>query len=72
MSAAGMIPPDQYQHIAPALFLEAFHYPGYERQMRPGEQRETDGVGILLDHCLDHLFRRLMESCVDDLEPRIA
>ena len=64
-------PAHQYQHIAPALFLQALHHPGDERQVGPGEQRQADGVGILLHHGLDHLFRRLMESGVDDLEPGI-
>ncbi len=35
------------------------------------EERQADGVGILLDHGLDHLLGRLVQSGVDDFEARI-
>ncbi len=36
------------------------------------EQREPDGVGILLHDRLDHLFGRLVETGVDHLEAAVA
>ncbi len=36
--------------------------------MGAGEERQPDGVGVLLDHRLGHLLRRLVEAGVDDLE----
>ena len=38
----------------------------------PGEERQPDGVGVLLDHRLDDLLGGLVEPGVDDLEPCIA
>ena len=40
--------------------------------MGPGEEGESDGVGILLDDGLDHLIGRLVQSRVDDLESGVA
>ena len=37
----------------------------------PGEQREPDGVGILLHHRLDHLLGRLVQPGVDHLEAAV-
>ena len=40
--------------------------------MRPGEDRDPDRVGILLDRRLDDLLGRLMEARVDHLHARVA
>ena len=40
--------------------------------MRSGEDRDADGVRILLDRGLDDLLRRLMETRVDDLHAGVA
>ena len=40
--------------------------------MGPGQQRQPDGVGVLLDDGLDDLLRGLVEARVDDLEPGVA
>ena len=36
------------------------------------EKGQPDGVGILLHHGLHHLFGRLVEARVDDLEAGVA
>ena len=38
----------------------------------PREDREADGVGVLLDHRLDDLLRRLVQAGVDDLHAGVA
>ena len=40
--------------------------------MRTREQRQTQGVGVFLDDRLDDLFRRLVQTGVDDLEAGVA
>ena len=40
--------------------------------MRAGEDRDPDGVGVLLDRGLDDLLRRLVQTGVDDLHPGVA
>ena len=41
---------------------------GHERQVGARQQGQPDGIGVLLDHRLDHLFGRLVEAGVDNLE----
>ena len=36
------------------------------------QERQPDGVGVLLDDRLDDLVRRLVEARVDDLEPGVT
>ena len=38
----------------------------------PGEDRQPDGVGVLLDHGLDDLLGRLVQAGVDDLHAGVA
>ena len=38
----------------------------------PGEDREADGVGVLLDDRLDDLLGRLVQARVDHLHARVA
>jgi hypothetical protein len=40
--------------------------------VRAREDRDPDGVGVLLDGRLDDLLRRLMEARVDDLHAGVA
>src|ERR1019366_6403827 len=63
---------DQDQHVVPALRPQPVDHPGNEGQVGPGEEGESDGVGILLDDGLDHLIGRLVQSRVDDLESGVA
>ena len=60
------------QDVVPALLREALDHPGDEGEVGPGQERQPDGVGILLDDRLDHLVGRLVEARVDDLEPGVA
>ena len=43
-----------------------------ERHVRAGQDREADGVGVLLQHGLDDLLRRLVQAGVDDLHAGVA
>ena len=40
--------------------------------MGAGEQRQADGVGVLLQRGLGDLLGRLVQAGVDDLEPGVA
>ncbi len=40
--------------------------------MSTGQQREADGVGVLLQHGLGDLLGRLVQTGVDDLETVVA
>ena len=71
MSAVGDDAAHHHQDVAPALLLEPVDDPGHEGQVGTGEQRQPDGVGVLLDDGLDHLVGRLVEAGVDDLEPGV-
>ena len=44
---------------------EPFEDPGDERHVCTGEDRDADGVGVLLDRGLDDLLRRLVQAGVD-------
>ena len=44
----------------------------HEREVRTGEHREPEGVGVLLDDGRHDLLRRLVQPRVDDLEARVA
>ena len=71
MSAAGMIPPTSTKHVAATLLGQALDDTRHQRQVRPGEEGQPDGVGVLLDDRLHHLLGRLVQTGVDDLESRI-
>ena len=71
MSASGMMPPDEDQDVGPALLPQPVDDPGDEGQMGPGQEREPDGVGVLLDHRLDDLVGGLVQAGVDDFEARV-
>lgn len=60
------------EDIVAAFGPESLDDPRYEGQVGAREQRQSDGIGILLEHGLDDLIGSLMESGVDDLEPGIT
>ena len=45
--------------------------PRDERHVRAGEDRDPDGIGVLLDRRLDDLLGRLVQAGVDDLHARV-
>src|SRR5439155_9928952 len=51
---------------------QAVEYARHERHVRAGQDRDADGVRVLLDRSLDDLLRRLVEACVDHLHARVA
>ena len=54
-----------------AVRAQPVHDPRDERHVRAGEDRDADGVRVLLDRGLDDLLRRLVETGVDDLHTRV-
>ena len=59
-------------HILGSLFLQELRDLRNERHVRPREDRQADGVGVLLDHRGGNLLGRLMKTRVDDLHTGIA
>src|SRR3954451_14123988 len=57
--------------VDPAL-LHEFGQPREQRHVRPREDRQPHGVGVLLHDGLDDLLRGLVQACVDDLHAGIA
>ena len=58
--------------VAGALLVEQLGDPRHKRHVRAGEDRQPDGVGVLLEHGLHDLLRRLVQARVDDLHARVA
>ena len=69
-SSAGIVPPDRDDDVVDALLGEQLHDPRHERHVRARQNRQTDGVGVLLDHGLDDLLGRLVKTGVDHLHAR--
>src|SRR5207248_7724058 len=65
-------PAYDHQHLAGAALAQQLDDPWHERHVRAGEDRDPDGVGILLDRGLDDLLRRLVEPGVDHLHAGVA
>src|SRR3954452_5994075 len=63
---------DGQQHVVGALLAEELDDPRHQRHVRAGQDREADGVGVLLDHGRDDLLGRLVQARVDDLHPGVA
>ena len=55
-----------------AAFFQQVVHAREKSHVRARQQRQPDGVCVLLDRGLHDLFRRLVQPGVDDLEPRIA
>src|SRR5262249_50874215 len=54
-----------------AVLAQAVEDARHERHVRAGEDRDADGVRVLLDRGLHDLLRRLVQARVDDLHPRV-
>ena len=72
MSGAGMTPPPNTTHVAQVPLPQLLHHTGEQRQVRTREERQADGVDVLLERGLRDLLRRLVEARVDDLEAGVA
>src|SRR3990170_4832344 len=59
-------------NVSCPAFLQEFHDLREQGHVRPAQAREANRVDILLDRGLDDVLRRLPQSRVDDLHPRIA
>ena len=58
--------------VARVALGEQLDDPREQRHVRAGEDRQPDGVGVLLDRRLDDLLRRLVQAGVDDLHAGVA
>src|SRR5438105_1812469 len=58
--------------VVEALLLHQLADAREDVVVRAREQREANGVGVLLQRCLDDLFRCLMHTGVNDFHPGIA
>src|SRR4051794_19881042 len=65
-------PAHREQHVVDALRAQQLDDPRHERHVRAGQDRQADRVGVLLDHGLDDLLRRLVQAGVDDLHAGVA
>jgi hypothetical protein len=60
-SASGMTPPPNTRTSPRSRDCELLDHPGEQGEVRAGEQRQPDGVGVLLEHGLGDLLGRLVE-----------
>ena len=72
MSAAGMMPPTSTRTSSRPWSRQPVDHPGNQGEVGSGQQRESHGVGVLLDDRLNDLLGRLVEPGVDDLEAGIT
>ena len=63
---------DEHEHVVGALAAQQLEDAGHERHVRAREDRDADGVGILLDDRLDDLLGRLVQPRIDDFHACIA
>ena len=72
MSSFGIVPPTTSTTSSAPCSRKQLGHAGHERHVRAGEDRQSDGVGVLLDRGLHDLLGRLVEARVDDLHARVA
>src|SRR6185312_16873484 len=65
-------PADDDEHIVQAPGFEELHQLRRDVVVRPGQDRQADDVGVLLQRGADDLLRPLTEARVDDLHARIT
>ena len=63
-------PPTTRMSSAPRSFSR-LDEPRKDGHVRAREDADADDVDVLLDRRLDHLFRRAMETGVDDVHPSV-
>ena len=72
MSSAGIVPPTVTTTSSISCSWSSSTIARHEGHVRTGEDRQPDGVGVLLDHRLHDLLGRLVQPGVDDLHARVA
>ena len=72
MSSAGIVPPTVTSTSSTPCSRSSSTIARDERHVRAREDRQPDGVGVLLDHGLDDLLGRLVQAGVDDLHAGVA
>ena len=70
-SSGGIVPPTTTSTSSAPFARSPSTIRGHQRHVRAGEDRDADGVRVLLDRGLDDLLRRLVEPRVDDLHARV-
>lgn len=65
-------PTDKDERIIHSIFAEKVDDARAEGLMSPAEDRDTDGINVLLQGCRSDHFRRLSEAGVNDLHSGIA
>ena len=65
-------PADHDDDVLDAVLAQELEDARHERHVRAGEDRDADGVRVLLDRGLDDLLGRLVEAGVDDLHAGVA
>ncbi len=63
---------DHHDDVLDPVLAQELEDARYEGHVRAGEDRDADGVGVLLDRGLDDLLGCLVEAGVDDLHAGIA
>jgi hypothetical protein len=58
-------------HVLRALCVQQLHQSGNQCHVGAGQDRQTEGVGVLLDHRLHDLLGRLVKPGVDHLHPGV-
>ena len=71
-SSAGIVPPTTTSTSLAPFSFSPFEDLRDERHVRAGQDRDADGVRVLLDRGLDDLLRSLVQTGVDDLHPCVA
>ena len=71
-SSSGIVPPTTTSTSSALVLAQAVQDARHEGHVRAGEDRDADGVRVLLDRGLDDLLRGLVKAGVDDLHTRVA
>jgi hypothetical protein len=64
-------PPAEDKDVVKTFSTKAVDHLGHKSQVCAGQQREPDGVSILLHRSLDDLVGRLVQAGVNDFETRV-
>ncbi len=65
-------PAAEHNHIVETPLGQEREHPGEKGHVRTGEQRQAHGIGVFLQCRLGDLFRGLVQTGVNHLEPAIA